>query len=180
GGGGRGRPRRPRRAPPPSPPMEARSVDEIPTGAEWQYEPKWDGFRCLLFRDGRKVELQSKSGQSLTRYFPELVEAALAVRTATFVLDGAIVVPIDGAFSFDALLQRIHPPSSGVRSPAVETPALLIVSDLLLGALGEALVAQPLVDRRRALEPFARAHLRGAKRIRLSPATTRLATAKRW
>src|SRR5262245_34783162 len=93
---------------PPFPPMEARSVDEIPTGAEWQYEPKWDGFRCLLFRDGSKVELQSKSGQSLTRYFPELVEVAIAVKVTTFVLDGEIVVIGDGAFSFGAMMRGIY------------------------------------------------------------------------
>jgi ATP-dependent DNA ligase len=165
---------------PPFPPMEARSVDEIPIGADWQYEPKWDGFRCLLFRDGNKVELQSKSGQPLTRYFPELVEAALKVSAATFVLDGEIVVPVDDAFSFDALLQRIHPAPSRVQRLAEETPALLIAFDLLVGADGEALVAEPLVERRRALETFARAYLRGAEGIRLSPATTQLATAKRW
>ena len=165
---------------PPFPPMEARSVEDIPTGADWQYEPKWDGFRCLVFRDGPKVELQSKSGQSLTRYFPELVEAALAVRATTFVLDGEIVVPVDRAFSFDALLQRIHPAPSRVRKLTEETPALLIAFDLLVGSDGEALVAQPLVERRRELEAFARRYLRGTERFRLSPATTQLATAKRW
>src|ERR1700742_746759 len=92
---------------PPFPPMEALSVDEIPTGPEWQYEPKWDGFRCLLFRDGAKVELQSKSGQPLTRYFPELVEAVRSIPAHAFVLDGEIVVPHGRAFSFDDLLQRI-------------------------------------------------------------------------
>jgi ATP-dependent DNA ligase len=165
---------------PPFPPMEARSVDEIPIGAEWQYEPKWDGFRCLLFRDGRQVELQSKSGQSLTRYFPELVEAALAVGADQFVLDGEIVVPSHGAFSFDALLQRIHPASSRVRKLAVETPALLIAFDLLVDADGKALVDLPLQERRRKLEEFAQAGLRGVERFRLSPATTQVAAAKRW
>jgi ATP-dependent DNA ligase len=165
---------------PPFPPMEARSVDEIPTGAEWQYEPKWDGFRCLVFRDGRKVELQSKSGQSLTRYFPELVEAALAVEPDQFVLDGEIVVPSNGAFSFDALLQRIHPASSRVRKLAVETPALLIAFDLLVDADGKVLIDLPLQERRRMLEEFAQASLRGIARFRLSPATTQLAAAKRW
>src|SRR5438309_2230480 len=86
---------------PPFLPMEARSVADIPTGPEWQYEPKWDGFRCLVFRDGGKVELQSKSGQPLTRYFPDLVEAVLAVKAARCVLDGEILVPSNGAFSFD-------------------------------------------------------------------------------
>src|SRR5688572_25736638 len=100
---------------PPIAPMEALSVEDIPVGPEWQYEPKWDGFRCLAFRDGASVELQSKSGQSLTRYFPEMVEALRGVKSAAFVLDGEIVIPSDGALSFDALLQRIHPAASRVK-----------------------------------------------------------------
>src|SRR5262245_43825228 len=104
-------------------PMEALSVDAIPVGKEWQYEPKWDGFRALAFRDGKNVELQSKSARSMTRYFPELVAALRALDAPRFVLDGELVVPQDGAFSFDALLQRIHPAVSRVRKLAVETPA---------------------------------------------------------
>jgi ATP-dependent DNA ligase len=156
------------------------SVDEIPTGEEWQYEPKWDGFRCLVFRNGDKVELQSKSGQSLTRYFPELVEAMRSVKAKTFVLDGEIVVPLDGAFSFDALLQRIHPAQSRVQKLAVETPALLIVFDLLAGADDKPLIARPLRERRPELEAFARKWLRGIERIRVSPATTKLSEAESW
>jgi hypothetical protein len=87
--------------------MEARSVDAIPRGSEWQYEPKWDGFRCLLSRHGDKVELRSKSGEDLTRYFTELVEAARKLKATDFVLDGEIVVPRGKAFSFDDLLQRL-------------------------------------------------------------------------
>src|SRR5882757_9641100 len=113
--------------------MEARSVDAIPRGPEWQYEPKWDGFRCLLQRQGGKVELRSKSGEDLGRYFPELVQAALDLKPAAFLLDGEIVVPDGKAFSFDALLQRIHPAASRVTKLAAETPALLIVFDLLAG-----------------------------------------------
>jgi len=128
--------------------MEALSVDEIPAGEEWQYEPKWDGFRCLVFRDRDKVELQSKSGQSLTRYFPELVEAVRTVKATTFVLDGEIVVPIGGTFSFDALLQRIHPAQSRVQKLAAETPALLIAFDLLAGADDKPLIERPLQERR--------------------------------
>src|SRR5215469_1829112 len=94
---------------PPIPPMETRSVDEIPTGDEWQYEPKWDGFRCLVFRDGADVELRSKSDQSLTRYFPELVDALTHLPSKHFVIDGEIVVPTETGLSFDALLLRIHP-----------------------------------------------------------------------
>jgi ATP-dependent DNA ligase len=160
--------------------MEAHSVADIPTGLEWQYEPKWDGFRCLVFRDGGKVELQSKSGQPLTRYFPDLVDAVLAVKAEKFVLDGEILVPSDGAFSFDALLQRIHPAPSRVQKLAHETPALLIVFDLLLGEDGKPLIRRPLRERRPALEAFARKYLRGSRRLRVSPATTNLAEAKGW
>lgn len=165
---------------PPFPPMEALSVDEIPTGEEWQYEPKWDGFRCLVFRDGGEVELQSKSGQSLTRYFPELVEAVRSIKATAFVLDGEIVVPVDAAFSFDALLQRIHPAQSRVQKLAAETPALLIVFDLLAGADDKPLIGRPLCERRPQLETFANKWLRGVDRIRLSPATTKLPEAKSW
>jgi ATP-dependent DNA ligase len=158
--------------------MEALSVDEIPVGDEWQYEPKWDGFRCLVFRDGDKVELQSKSGQPLTRYYPELVEAALKLKAKKFVLDGEIVVPADGAFSFDALLQRIHPAQSRVQKLAKETPALLIVFDLLVDPGGQPLIDLPLEGRRRALEVFAQKYFKDP--IRLSPATTKLSEAKGW
>jgi ATP-dependent DNA ligase len=165
---------------PPYPPMEALPVAAIPVGDNWQYEPKWDGFRCLAFRDDMKVELQSKSGQSLTRYFPDLVDAVLALKARRVVVDGEIVVPQDGAFSFDALLQRIHPAPSRVQRLASETPALLIVFDLLVGPDGDPLVDQPLTRRRQALEDFAKHFLRRHKRIRLSPATTKLSTARGW
>jgi ATP-dependent DNA ligase len=163
----------------PFPPMEALSVDEIPEGIDWQYEPKWDGFRCLIFRDGARVDLQSKSGRSLTRYFPELVAAVAALKPKRFVLDGEIVVPHGQAFSFDDLLQRIHPAASRVKRLAVETPALLIVFDLLL-ADSEILAKDPLMARRKLLEGFAHKYLRGHKSVRLSPATTRITDAKKW
>jgi len=165
---------------PPYSPMEALSVETIPVGPDWQYEPKWDGFRCLIFRDGDHVELQSKSGRLMTRYFPELVEAIDQFKPRTFVLDGEIVVPTDGAFSFDALLQRIHPAASRVRKLATETPALLIVFDLLVGADGCSLTDQPLSARRTALEGFVRQYIRSSKRIRLSPQTSKLSDAERW
>jgi len=165
---------------PPYSPMESLSVDTIPVGSGWQYEPKWDGFRCLIFRDGDHVELQSKSGRLMTRYFPELVEAIDLLKPRTFVLDGEIVVPTDGAFSFDTLLQRIHPASRRVRKLATETPALLIVFDLLVGADGRSLTDQPLSARRAVLESFVRKYARSSKRIRLSPQTTRLSDAKGW
>jgi ATP-dependent DNA ligase len=160
--------------------MEALSVDEIPTGSGWQYEPKWDGFRCLVFRNGRNVVLQSKAGRPLTRYFPDVVDAVLALKAETFVLDGEIVVPQNGAFSFDDLLQRIHPAASRVQKLAMETPALLIVFDLLADTDGHALIHLPLRERRRKLEDFAQRYLRKKQRVRLSPATTKLSEAKRW
>ena len=164
----------------PFPPMEALSVDTIPEGQNWQYEPKWDGFRCLAFRDGGQVELQSKSGQALTRYFPEIVAALGALKATRFVLDGEIVVPRDRAFSFDDLLQRIHPAASRVKKLAQETPALFIAFDLLVDDNGTVLTEKLLPDRRKRLEAFAKKFLRGHKSIRLSPATVRLADAKKW
>ena len=158
-------------------PMEARSVDAIPEGSEWQYEPKWDGFRCIVFRDGGKVELQSKAGKPLTRYFPDVVAAVAAVKATRFVLDGEIVVPRDGVFSFDDLLQRIHPAASRIAKLATATPALLIVFDLLDEG-GTSLLGLPLSVRRPKLEDFASKNFRAG--VRLSPATTKLADAKRW
>src|SRR6187455_342340 len=116
---------------PPIPTMETTSVDTIPAGPEWQYEPKWDGFRCLVFRHGETVALQSKAGKPLTRYFPDVVASAKALPAKEFVLDGEIVVPRGRAFSFDDLLQRIHPAASRVKKLSQETPALLLAFDLL-------------------------------------------------
>ena len=164
---------------PPIPPMEATSVDAIPVGPEWQYEPKWDGFRCVVFRRGEKVELQSKAGKPLTRYFPDVVESARAIAATEFVLDGEIVVPRGRAFSFDDLLQRIHPAASRIAKLAQETPALLIVFGLLEDARGKALLGLTLAERRPKLEAFAKANFRG-NGVRLSPATTKLSEAKGW
>jgi ATP-dependent DNA ligase len=160
--------------------MEALSVDEIPAGSEWQYEPKWDGFRCLAFRSGQSITLQSKSGKPLTRYFPDVVEALRALKATTFVLDGEIVVPEGKAFSFDALLQRIHPAASRVQKLAKETPALLIVFDLLRDDDGSVLVEDHLPQRRKRLEAFARKYFSKKQSIRLSPATIKIADARKW
>ncbi len=104
-------------------PMEARSVNAIPVGEQWQYEPKWDGFRCLLAHDGKSVTMTSKSGQDLTRYFPEVAQAAAQLPERRFILDGELVVPMGDEFSFDALLQRIHPAASRIKRLSEETPA---------------------------------------------------------
>src|SRR5688572_9502033 len=103
-------------------PMEALSVSTIPEGDEWQYEPKWDGFRCIASRDGDAITLQSKALKPLTRYFPELVEALAKLEPKRFVFDGEIAIPEGRSFSFDNLLQRIHPAASRIKRLAAETP----------------------------------------------------------
>jgi ATP-dependent DNA ligase len=163
----------------PIPPMETRSVDEIPTGDEWQYEPKWDGFRCLVFRDGNDVYLQSKNGQPLARYFPDVANAVAAVPEKQFVLDGELVVPVDGALSFDELQLRLHPAASRVQKLAAAHPAVYIVFDLL-AENSKSYLERNLRERRKLLEKFARLNLRSAKNIRLSPATTDYDIANNW
>src|ERR1700687_88494 len=138
--------------PPPYPPMEALLVEKIPEGDQWQYEPKWDGFRCIAFRDGDSVELPSKSGQPLARYFPEVVANLLALPPPRFVLDGEIVIPAGKELSFDDLLQRIHPAESRVKKLAKEFPATLIVFDLLVDEKGRSLGGEPVSARRGKLE----------------------------
>ena len=161
-------------------PMEAQSSGEMPNGAEWQYEPKWDGFRCLAFRDGMHVELMSKAGKPLARYFPDVVAAMLEVTASRFVIDGEIVVPLGDALSFDDLLMRIHPAKSRVEKLAGETPATFIAFDLLVDATGTSLVDEPLERRRTALESFVRQHVPAGVGVRLSPATTKLRDVERW
>jgi ATP-dependent DNA ligase len=161
-------------------PMEAISLPTIPEGPDWQYEPKWDGFRCLVFRDGKKVNLQSKAGQPLERYFPELVHQILSLSPGKFVMDGEIVVPVDGDLSFDDLLLRIHPAASRIAKLAVETPASFVAFDLLVTERGTSLTEKILSERRPRLEEFARKYFKSASRVHLSPATTRLAVVKRW
>ncbi|HLH31052.1 MAG TPA: ATP-dependent DNA ligase [Terriglobia bacterium] len=162
-------------------PMEAQVVDDIPRGDNWQYEPKWDGFRCLAFRDGDEVELQSKTGQPMARYFPELVEALRDLKPEQFVIDGEIVIPEGSGVSFDSLLMRIHPAASRIRKLSKESPGMLIVFDILVDDKSRLLTNLPLHERRGVLEQFARKYFnRGFGRIQLSPATTDYATAKKW
>jgi ATP-dependent DNA ligase len=165
---------------PPYPPMEALLVDEVPTGDAWQYEPKWDGFRCLIFRDGDEVYLQSKAGQPLARYFPELVKAALALKADRFVLDGEIAIPIKDRLSFDDLLMRIHPAASRIKRLSEETPAIFVAFDLLAGSDGKALVDKTLEVRRPVLEQFAKKFFPNNRQIRLSPASTNVVVAEKW
>ena len=159
--------------------MEAQSADELPTGEEWQYEPKWDGFRCIAFRDGDEIELQSKAGKSLTRYFPDVVEQLRALGARKFVLDGEIVVPVGNGLSFDELLQRIHPAESRVRKLAAANPALFVTFDLLLTERGKLLTQKKLIERRERLEAFAARYLENGG-VRLSPRTRDIAVARNW
>ena len=158
-------------------PMEARPARALPDGGHWQFEPKWDGFRCLVFRDGPEVRLQSKSGQPLERYFPEIVAQIASMKTRRFVLDGELVVPVDGDLSFDDLLQRIHPAASRIARLAKERPAALIVFDLLQEG-AKALLDAPLTARRARLEAFVAKE--DAKGLFLSPATRDREEAAAW
>ncbi|MEX2570272.1 MAG: ATP-dependent DNA ligase [Gemmatimonadota bacterium] len=161
-------------------PMEAKLEDEIPEGEKWAYEPKWDGFRCLIFREGGDVQLRSKAGKPLGRYFPDIVSAALALSAERFVLDGEVVIPAEGALSFDDLLLRIHPAASRVKKLAAERPAEFIAFDLLADAGGTSLKDEPLAKRRQALDTFAAEHLAGASGFHLSPSTSDIEAARRW
>lgn len=165
---------------PPYPPMEARLVEALPEGPGWLYEPKWDGFRCLAFRHRDAVALQSRAGQPLARYFPEVVGALAGLGAARFVLDGEIAVPVEGRLDFDQLLQRIHPSERRVRMLAARTPAVLIVFDLLVDDRARPLTGRPLAERRPALEAFGAGQFPPDGAVRLSPATTDLAVARDW
>jgi ATP-dependent DNA ligase len=161
--------------------MEARSATRLPSDGAYQFEPKWDGFRALCFRDGDEVALQSKSGQPLARYFPEVVAAALSLPVEKFVLDGELVVPVDERLDFDMLLQRIHPAASRVQKLAKEFPAQYLIFDILVDEKGEPLYELPLEQRRPLLEAFAAANFGNThKTFRLSPATLDRDIAERW
>jgi ATP-dependent DNA ligase len=164
---------------PPLPPMEARSVEEIPIGDGWQYEPKWDGFRCIAFRDREEIYLQSKAGQPLARYFPDIVGALVELPEQRFVLDGELVVPVNGALSFDELQLRLHPAASRVQKLAKSHPAMYIVFDLL-AENGQVFLQRILQERRQLLEKFALSNFKSSWNLRLSPATTDRRTANEW
>lgn len=160
--------------------MEARLVSELPQGSGWQFEPKWDGFRCLAFRDRARVELQAKSGKSLSRYFPEVIQALRDLPHQRFVLDGELVVrDAHKSSSFDALQMRVHPAQSRIRRLSVETPATLVLFDCLYAPSGESLLTQPLRIRRAALEKFFKS-LPDTAGLDLTPYTRKRSTAVRW
>ena len=161
------------------PPMEARLVDDLPEEPGWQFEPKWDGFRCLAFRAGEEVELRAKSGKPLARYFPEMTAMLRRLQPRRFVLDGELVIPVGETLSFDALQMRLHPAESRVKKLAAETPAVLILFDLLTTPRGESLLQTRLPHRRAALEDFFQS-IAPNDGVRLSPFTRDVAEARRW
>jgi ATP-dependent DNA ligase len=164
---------------PPFLPAECKSVDEIPTGDGWLYEPKWDGFRCLAFRQGKQVQLQSKAGQPLHRYFPELVKILSELPHKQFVLDGEIVIYAGKKLSFDNLLMRIHPAASRIHKLSLETPAAYMCFDLLVDERGEAQNHRPLAERRVSLRRFF-SSISTEESIRLSPASSDYEQAEKW
>jgi ATP-dependent DNA ligase len=161
---------------PPVKPMLAKLSREMPVGDEFVYEPKWDGFRCIVFRDGDDVELGSRNEKPLTRYFPELLPALRANLPERCVLDGEIVIPGPEGLEFDALLQRIHPAKSRIDLLAEQTPASFVAFDLL--ALGDDdLMGVPFAERRRLLEG---ALAKAAPPVHLTPATSDPDVARDW
>lgn len=160
-------------------PMEAKLVPELPETGAWQFEPKWDGFRCLVFKDSAKISLIAKSGKPLTRYFPEIVAAFTGVKPAYFILDGELLIPVGNTLSFDGLQMRLHPAQSRINKLSVETPALFMAFDILADDRKQGYLDRPLRERRTALEAqFKR--LGKSPRLRLSPYSRKLCDARKW
>lgn len=164
---------------PPLAPMLARAAERLPAGG-WSYEPKWDGFRCVVFRDGTDVVLSSRNAKPLTRYFPEVADAVRAHLPERCVTDGELVVAGPAGLDFDRLSERVHPAASRVATLAASTPASLVVFDVL--AIGdEDLREEPFAARRRRLEGLAGlGGAAGAQGVRVTPATTDVALAGDW
>lgn len=157
-------------------PMEAKLVAELPGEPGWQFEPKWDGFRALVFRDGDDVEILSKAGKSLARYFPEIVRLVAGIAQEQFVLDGELILPVGDVLSFDVLQARLHPAASRITKLSRETPAQLMLFDCLRDG-DHNLIDRPLGERRAALETFHSRH--GGPSLLLSPCGD-LEAARQW
>src|SRR5438067_6886080 len=158
--------------------MEARIAEALPEGRGWQFEPKWDGFRCLAYKDGARAVLMAKSGKPLTDFFPEIVAALKELAAPGFIVDGELVIPIGDKLSFDALQMRLHPAESRRRKLAAETPALLVLFDLLADG-SKNLTDALLPERRAALEKLFAGFPTNSV-FRLSPYTRQAATARTW
>src|SRR5687768_10659030 len=160
-------------------PMEALSVRALPEGKEWRYEPKWDGFRCLAFKSAKKVELVSKSGKPLNRYFPDIAELLEQLKAPQFVLDGELVIGSDAGYAFSDLQLRLHPAASRVAKLVKESPATFVLFDLLMDERGTVLLETPLSERRERLEKFFSKYQTGPYLI-LSPHTSSFKEANKW
>jgi ATP-dependent DNA ligase len=158
-------------------PMEARLAEDLPAGEGWRFEPKWDGFRCLVFKDGKAVDLRAKSGKPLSRYFPDVTECVRGMKARRFVIDGELVIVEGGAASFEALQLRLHPAASRVAKLAAEQPAQLIAFDCLASGT-TALLKATLDERRDALEAIL--DQGGCDCVRLSPSTDDIHKARAW
>ena len=159
------------------PPMEALLAEQLPDGRGWQYEPKWDGFRCIAVSSASKVELWSKSGKPLGRYFPEIVALFERLKARSFAIDGELLIDRHGELAFDALQMRLHPAESRIRKLAAETPAMFMAFDLL--AIGRARLANmPLSERRAKLEAMLAEEKE--QNLLLSPATSDRQEALSW
>jgi ATP-dependent DNA ligase len=161
-------------------PMEAKSVSVLPRGAEWKYEPKWDGFRCIAVKKNNKITLHSKSGKPLNRYFPDIVETLETLKAESFILDGELVIEVDNSFSFSELQLRLHPAASRVQKLVTAHHASYIVFDMLETTDGIALSLKPFSQRRKELEKFHKKHAAKNPHILLSPQTSSLDSAKIW
>src|SRR5436309_6069473 len=157
-------------------PMLAKRVGELPAGGTWIFEPKWDGFRSLVFRDGDEILIQSRDEKSLNRYFPELLEPLRSQLPARCVLDGEIVVAKNGALDFDALQLRIHPAASRVKLLSQEIPASIVFFDLL-GEGDRDVRGMAFQDRRRIMESLLSS---AAPPLHLTPATSESSIAADW
>ena len=158
--------------------MEAASAEALPDGPGWWFEPKWDGFRCLVFRNGDEVVLQAKSGKPLTRYFPEVAARLAVIPAQPFVLDGELLIADAGQFSFEALQMRLHPAESRIRKLAAAQPATLAAFDMLMAPDGGDLRDAPLNERHKALNAFLGRY--GDAHLTLTPGTDDRALAQSW
>ncbi|WP_426124328.1 ATP-dependent DNA ligase [Pararhizobium sp. PWRC1-1] len=160
-------------------PMEARSAAALPFDGGWQYEPKWDGFRCLAFKEGPNVDLRAKSGKPLARYFPEVVAFLAGLSVERFVVDGELVVEEAGKLSFDALQMRLHPAETRIQKLSTETPAKLVLFDMLMTPKGDDVRNDALSRRRSGLVAFVGPDI-DQRRLALSPCTDDIEQAKLW
>lgn len=159
-------------------PMEARSRPDLPKGSDWIYEPKWDGFRCLAFKRDGEVHLIAKSGKSLNRFFPEVVDRLAALPEMRFGLDGELLAQDGDAFSFEVLQARLHPAESRIRRLAQETPAIYALFDMLVDVDGSDLRSRPWLERHARLEAFLEPYQ--ATHLTLTPGTVDRRLAQVW